>query len=259
MIKVATWNVNSLNVRLPHLLEWLRSAQPDLVGLQEIKLVTEKFPLEEIRAAGYDAIVHGQKTYNGVAILSRPPHTASDMHTQLPGMESDPQSRLIAATYNGVRFINVYIPNGAEVGSDKYTYKLKWLDAFVSYLRGELQRFTKMIVVGDFNIAPEDRDVHDPKAWEGSVLVSPPEREYFQQMLALGLKDSFRLFEQPADSYSWWDYRAAAFVRNHGLRIDHILMSPALAQQCTSCTIDITPRKLERPSDHAPVVTEVNF
>ncbi len=255
-MRIATWNVNSLNVRLPHLSQWLQDAQPDLVGLQEIKLTDDKFPHEPLQQLGYRSIAHGQKTYNGVAILSKLAETPQDIHIHLPGMADDPQSRLIAATYGDVRLINVYIPNGAEVGSDKYAYKLRWLTAFIAYIKDALNTYSKLVVVGDFNIAPEDRDVHDPKAWEGSVLVSPPERAYFMQLLALGLIDSFRLYDQPAESYSWWDYRAAAFVRNRGLRIDHILVSAELAKTCQSCTIDIAPRKLERPSDHTPVITE---
>ena len=256
-MRLATWNVNSLNVRLPHLLDWLSAAQPDILGLQEIKCEAHKFPQDAIAAAGYKAIVHGQKTYNGVAILYKPELSPTDVVTQLPGMEDDPQARFIAATFGDLRFIDVYVPNGAEVGSDKFQYKLKWLTALVRYLKQAIIDYPKLTIVGDFNIAPEDRDVHDPKAWEGSVLVSPQERDYFQQLLSLGLKDSFRLFDQPDQSFSWWDYRAAAFVRNLGLRIDHILVSTQLAQHCHSCVIDITPRKLERPSDHAPVISEI--
>lgn len=256
-MRIATWNVNSLTVRLPHLTQWLQDSQPDLVGLQEIKLTDDKFPHAALQQVGYQCIAHGQKTYNGVAILSKLIETPQDIHTRLPGREDDPQSRLIAASYGEVRLINVYVPNGAEVGSDKYNYKLKWLEAFVTYIKDSLRAYPKVVVVGDFNIAPEDRDVHDPKAWEGSVLVSPPERAYFTQLLATGLTDSFRLFDQPAESYSWWDYRAAAFVRNRGLRIDHILISPALIGKCRSCTIDIAPRKLERPSDHTPVIVDI--
>lgn len=256
-MRLATWNVNSLNVRLPHLLEWLQTNQPDILGLQEIKLETQKFPLEAIEAAGYKAIVQGQKTYNGVAILYKPEYTPATILTQLPGMEDDPQARFIAATFGDVRFIDIYVPNGAEVGSEKFHYKLKWLAALVRYIKQAINDYPKLAIVGDFNIAPEDQDVHDPKAWEGSVLVSPQERDFFQQVLALGLKDSFRLFDQPAQTFSWWDYRAAAFVRNHGLRIDHILLSSLLATQCQSCVIDTTPRKLERPSDHAPVISTI--
>jgi len=257
-MRIATWNVNSLTVRLPHLTQWLQSAQPDLLGLQEIKLTDDKFPHEPLQQLGYHCIAHGQKTYNGVAILSKLAEAPQDIQTRLPGMAEDPQSRLLAATYGEVRLINVYIPNGAEVGSDKFNYKLQWLSAFTAYIKEALRTYPKLVVIGDFNIAPDDRDVHDPKAWEGSVLVSPQERVYFSQLLELGLTDSFRLFEQPVESYSWWDYRAAAFVRNHGLRIDHILISPALTEKCQSCTIDIAPRKLERPSDHTPVIVDIH-
>jgi exodeoxyribonuclease-3 len=255
-MKIATWNVNSLNVRLPHLLDWLKTASPDLLGIQETKTTDDKFPRDAIIAAGYQPICNGQKTYNGVAILSRLSTAPQDMVTQLPDMLDDPQRRLLAATYGDVRMINVYIPNGAEVDSEKYHYKLRWLRALVAYLKTELRNHPKLAIVGDFNIAPEDRDVHDPKSWEGSVLVSPAERECFQQLVSLGLVDSFRLFEQAPELFSWWDYRAAAYPRNHGLRIDHILVSPKLATACQSCHIDPTPRQWERPSDHAPVIAE---
>lgn len=255
-MKIATWNVNSLTVRLPHLLEWLKTATPDLLGLQETKIVDDKFPREAIIAAGYQPIYNGQKTYNGVAILSKLNLEPQELVTQLPGMEDDPQRRVLAATYGDVRLINVYIPNGAEVDSEKYQYKLRWLHALVTYIKVELRSHAKLAIVGDFNIAPEDRDVHDPKAWEGSVLVSPAEREYFQQLLSLGLVDSFRLFEQAPELFSWWDYRAAAYPRNRGLRIDHILVSPQLATSCRSCHIDQAPRQWERPSDHTPVMAE---
>ncbi len=255
-MKIATWNVNSLNVRLPHLLDWLKTATPDLLGIQETKTTDDKFPREAISAAGYQPIYNGQKTYNGVAILSRLNTTPQDIVNQLPGMQDDPQRRLLAATYGDTRLINVYIPNGAEVDSEKYHYKLRWLAALVAFLATELRNHPRLVIVGDFNIAPEDRDVHDPKSWEGSVLVSPAEREYFQQLLSLSLVDSFRLFAQAPELFSWWDYRAAAYPRNHGLRIDHILVSPQLAKSCQSCHIDPVPRQWERPSDHAPVMAE---
>ena len=250
-MKIATWNVNSLNVRLAHLLDWLKTATPDLLGLQETKTTDDKFPREAIIAAGYQPIYNGQKTYNGVAILSRLGVEPKELVSQLPGIEEDPQRRVLAATYGDIRLINVYIPNGAEVDSEKYQYKLRWLAALIAFLKVQLHHHPKLAIVGDFNIAPEDRDVHDPKSWEGSVLVSPAEREYFQQMLALGMTDSFRLFDQAPELFSWWDYRAAAFPRNHGLRIDHILVSAQLAAQCQSCNIDPQPRQWERPSDSA--------
>ena len=254
-MRCASWNVNSLRVRLPQVLDWLESAQPDLVGLQETKSRDDDFPLIDIEAAGYEAVYSGQKTYNGVAILSRLPFKATDIVTDIPGLD-DPQRRILAATYGEIRFINVYVPNGSVVGSDKYTYKLEWLNKLYVYLKQELEHYPKLIVVGDFNIAPEDRDVHDPQAWRGSVLVSQKERQAFQSLLELRLYDSFRLFNAETEHYSWWDYRAAAFRRNRGLRIDHILVSQSLRDSCTACHIDTLPRGWERPSDHAPVYAD---
>ena len=251
-MKLATWNVNSLKVRLPHLLEWLAANPVDVVCLQETKQQDADFPQAELQAAGYHSVFSGQKTYNGVAILSREP--ISDVQYGIPDFE-DEQKRVIAATVGGIRVVCVYIPNGQEVGSDKYQYKLKWLDALTAWLKVELARYPKLALLGDYNIAPEDRDVYDPVAWQGNVLVSEPERAAFHGMLQLGLVDTFRLFEQEDKSYSWWDYRMMAFRRNMGLRIDHILVSSAL--QCKSCHIDKAPRKLERPSDHTPVVAEI--
>ncbi|MDO8989304.1 MAG: exodeoxyribonuclease III [Sideroxyarcus sp.] len=251
-MKIATWNVNSLKVRLPHLLDWLAENPVDAVCLQETKQQDADFPQAELQAAGYHSVFSGQKTYNGVAILSREP--ATDVQYGIPNFE-DEQKRVLAATVNGVRVVCVYIPNGQEVGSDKYQYKLKWLAALTAWLKDELAKHPKLALLGDYNIAPEDRDVYDPVAWQGNVLVSEPERAAFNGLLALGLRDSFRLFEQAEKSYSWWDYRMMAFRRNMGLRIDHILISPGL--QCTSCIIDKAPRKLERPSDHTIVVAEV--
>ncbi|WP_126447661.1 exodeoxyribonuclease III [Sulfuricystis multivorans] len=252
-MKVATWNVNSLKVRLPHLIDWLKAVQPDVVCLQETKTEDAGFPFAEIAAAGYHAIHNGQKTYNGVAILAR--SQAGDIVRELPGFE-DGQKRLLAATVGPVRFICAYMPNGQAVGSAKYAYKLAWLDALARWLGDELRRHPQLALLGDFNIAPEDRDVHDPAVWQGQVLTSEPEREAFRRLIALGLVDAFRLFDQPEKSFTWWDYRMMAFRRNHGLRIDHILVSPELAKRCTACSIDKAPRKLERPSDHAPVVAE---
>ena len=253
-MKFATWNVNSLKVRLPQLLEWLGTRQPDVVCLQETKLQDENFPRDEIAAAGYHVLFSGQKTYNGVALLSK--KEAQDMVDAIPGFP-DPQKRVLAATVGGVRTICIYIPNGQSVDSDKYRYKLDWLAALHAWLEQELARHPKLALLGDYNIAPDERDVHDPKLWEGQVLFSPPEREAMQGLLQLGLADSFRLFEQPEKSYTWWDYRMNAFRRNMGLRIDHILLSKALAESCRSCVIDRDMRKLERPSDHAPVMAEV--
>jgi len=250
-MKLATWNVNSLKVRLPQLLGWMAQARPDVVCLQETKLEDAKFPAREIEAAGYQAAFAGQKTYNGVAILSR--HGVSEVSTGFP----QEQARLIAATVSGTRVVCVYCPNGQAVGSEKYEYKLRWFAELREWLQGELARHSRLAVLGDFNVAPEDRDVHDPKAWEGQVHVSPPERAAFQGLLKLGLEDAFRLFAQPENSYSWWDYRTMAFRRNAGLRIDEILLSAELAKRCTACTIDREPRRLERPSDHAPVIAEL--
>ena len=252
-MKIAAWNVNSLKVRLPHLADWLAKARPDIVCLQELKLEDAKFPRAEIEAAGYRAAFSGQKTYNGVAILART--ALSEVSTGIPGF-ADEQKRVIAATVAGVRSICVYCPNGQAVGSEKFDYKLRWFAALKEYLAAEMARHPQLAVAGDFNIAPEDRDVHDPKAWEGQNLVSEAERAALRAITGLGLKDSFRLFEQPEKMFSWWDYRMLGFRRNAGLRIDHILVSPELASRCISSSIDKEPRKLERPSDHAPVVAE---
>jgi exodeoxyribonuclease-3 len=253
-MKLATWNINSLKVRLPQVVEWLKVNQPDVLCLQETKLQDEFFPVDDIAQAGYRSIFTGQKTYNGVALLGK--ETGEDVCMTLPGLE-DPQKRLIAATYGNVRTICIYVPNGEHVDSEKYTYKLNWLAALNRFLREELARYRKVVLLGDFNIAPEDRDVYDPEAWKGEVLCSEPEREAFRGLLDIGFVDSFRLFEQPEKIYTWWDYRMMAFRRNRGLRIDHILLSREIADSCTACWVDKTPRKLERPSDHAPVSVEL--
>ncbi len=250
MIRFATWNINSLRVRLEHLGQWLAANPVDAIALQELKLPDEKFPRAEIEALGLHAVHFGQKTYNGVAILARDP--PQDVATGIEGYD-DPQRRAIAATVGGIRFVNLYVPNGQEVGSEKYAYKLAWLETLRGWLAGQLKRHPQLLVVGDFNIAPEDRDVHDPAKWEGSVHVSAPEREALAKIAALGFTDLFRRFEQPPKSFSWWDYRMGAFRRDHGLRIDLMLASDALAGRCRACTIDRTPRGWERPSDHAPV------
>ena len=253
-MKIATWNVNSLKVRLPHVLDWLALYQPDVLCLQETKLQDEHFPIEAIAAAGYHALYSGQKTYNGVALLSKQP--GSGIITAIPGFD-DPQKRVLGAIYGDVRVICIYVPNGENVDSEKYQYKLRWLAALTDWIRDMLSQHPKLVLLGDFNIAPEERDVHDPKLWEGQVLFSLPEREAFQKMLNLGLMDSFRLFEQPEKSYTWWDYRMMAFRRNMGMRIDLILLSENLAKICIACVIDKATRKLERPSDHAPVMVEL--
>ena len=252
-MRVTTWNVNSLKVRLPQVLAWLQAHEPDVLCLQETKLEDAKFPVDDIRAAGYHVLHAGQKTFNGVAILSKAPATGAQ--SSIPGFD-DPQKRLLAATVAGVRVVCLYVPNGQSVDSDKYRYKLDWLQQIHRWLAAELAANDRLVVVGDFNIAPDDRDVHDPKTWEGQVLCSKPEREAFQTLLASGLKDSFRLFEQPPLSFTWWDYRMNAFKRKMGLRIDHVLLSHRLADGCRGCAIDIEPRKNERPSDHAPVTAE---
>ena len=294
-MKLATWNVNSLKVRLPHVLDWLAANPVDVLCLQETKQQDEDFPQAELQAAGYHSVFSGQKTYNGVAILSRTP--ASDVQFGIPD-HADEQKRVIAATFpiasgsiakvkqggderttqtvqlarpgvseeanavspmqsDRIRVVCVYVPNGQAVDSDKYYYKLGWLDKLRNWLKEELTRYPKLVVLGDYNIAPEDRDVHDPVVWQGNVLVSEAERIHFQNLIKLGLHDSFRLFDQAEKSFTWWDYRMMAFRRNHGLRIDHILISEPLVAQCKGCVIDRAPRKLERPSDHVPVVVEL--
>ena len=252
-MKIATWNVNSLNVRLPHVLEWLAAQEPDVLVLQEIKQVTEAFPTEALAEAGYQSIANGQKTYNGVAIISRKP--ASDPVLEFPNFE-DPQRRVLAATVDGVRVVDLYIPNGSEVGSEKYAYKLAWLDTLRGFLADEMSRHEKLIVLGDFNIAPADADVHDPEKWGEAILCSPAERQALKELFELGLTDVFRNFEHPEKTFSWWDYRAAGFRRNAGLRIDLILTSAVMTSACTSSYVDREPRAWERPSDHAPVVAE---
>jgi exodeoxyribonuclease-3 len=254
-MQIAAWNVNSLKVRLPQVLDWLAANPVDALCLQELKMTDEVFPLAAIQEAGYHAVFSGQKTYNGVAVLSRSP--VRDVVCGIPGYE-DAQKRVIAVTLDSpqgeVRLVNAYCPNGQAVDSEKYIYKLSWYEAFTEYLKNTLVASPRMAVLGDYNIAPDDRDVHDPAKWAGDILVSPREREAFQALLALGLVDSFRLFEQPEKIFSWWDYRQFSFRRNAGLRIDHILLSTPLAGACTASVVDKAPRKLEQPSDHAPVV-----
>jgi exodeoxyribonuclease-3 len=254
-LTLATWNVNSLKVRLPHLLDWLATHRVDIVCLQETKLVDENFPVAALAEAGYAAAFAGQKTYNGVALLTRRETMpeAIDVVAALPGLE-DPQKRLLGATVGAIRVVCAYFPNGQSVDSEKYDYKLRWIAALNAWLRTEMARHPRLALAGDFNIAPEDRDVHDPKAWAGQVLFSEPEKQAFRDLIALGFADSFRLFEQPERSYTWWDYRMQAFRRKMGLRIDHVLLSTALAPHCTACSIDVEPRRREQPSDHAPVI-----
>ena len=256
-MKIATWNVNSLKVRLPHLLDWLATSQVDVVCLQELKCEDKSFPVAELEAAGYNSVFNGQKTYNGVAILARTETCGeiAEVQRNIPGFE-DEQRRIIAATIKDVRVVCGYFPNGQAVGSEKFEYKLRWLTALTDWLREELAQHPKLVLAGDYNIAPEDRDV--TAEWHDEIHVSVPERDAFRGLVALGMTDAFRLFEQPEKLYSWWDYRMMAFRRNVGLRIDHLLVSIPLRDAVRSCVIDKAPRKLERPSDHAPVIVEID-
>lgn len=256
MLKLASWNVNSLKVRLEQVLNWLDETNTDILALQETKLTDENFPAQIFTKKGFHISFIGQKTYNGVAIISRYPMT--DIEMIIPDFE-DPQRRFLAATIGELRLINLYVPNGSSVDSDKYPYKLQFLEKIKAYIEAQMQMHSKLAVVGDFNIAPEDIDVHDPVLWQGNVLVSPPERQAFQELLALGLIDSFRHKAKDEIAYSWWDYRQAAFRRNLGLRIDHILLSQHLNDFCKQSQIDKAPRKLERASDHAPVWVELDI
>jgi exodeoxyribonuclease-3 len=257
ILKLATWNVNSLGVRQPQLLDWLAANPVDALVLQETKLTDDKFPAAEIEAAGWQVAWFGQKTYNGVALLSRA-GAPTAVVKNIPGF-ADEQARVIAGTVDGVRVIGAYFPNGQAPDSEKFTYKMAWLQALRDWVRSELAAHARLVLMGDFNIAPEDRDVHDPVLWAGQTHCTPQEREHFRELIALGLVDAFRLFEQPPKSWSWWDYRNLAFRKNQGLRIDHILVSEALKPTVSACTIDKLPRKNERPSDHAPVVVELSL
>ena len=253
---IATWNVNSLKVRLPHVLEWLASNQVDVLALQETKIQDPNFPVKEIAAAGYEVVFSGQAAYNGVAILSRLP--AQDIIVALPGQD-DPQRRVLGATIGPIRVLNLYVPNGESITSTKYQYKLGWLANLAALVSVELVNHSHLVILGDFNIAPGDDDVYDPGEWFGQVLFSEPEKAALQSILDLGLVDCFRLHPQAPKSFSWWDYRMNAFQRNRGLRIDHILASKAMAGHCIRCVIDKGPRALERPSDHTPVIAEFNL
>ncbi len=253
--KIASWNVNSLRVRLPQVLTWLKAEQPDVLALQETKVTDDLFPLQAFLDAGYQAIFTGQKTYNGMALLSKT--SLRDVVKVISPLNPE-EKRVLGASFGKVRIWNVYVPNGESVDSNKYPYKLDWLDHLHDFLSKELKAHPELILLGDFNIALEQRDVHNPERWEGKVLFSGPERAKLQALLALGLQDCFRLQEQPEKSFSWWDYRLNAFKRNMGLRIDLILASKVLAKKCVRCSIDKAPRSAERPSDHAPVVAEFN-
>jgi len=252
MFKIATWNVNSLRVRLPQVLDWLQNHQPDVLCLQETKVPDELFPVQAFAERGYHAVFSGQKTFNGVATLTRMPAETEVISTDFPDHD-DSQKRVLCAKINDICILNVYVPNGSEVGSDKYAYKLEWLSRLRAYSSVLVGRFRECIVLGDFNIAPADRDVHDPEEWSGKILCSDAERQAYSRLLDTGLKDCFRIFPQPDGSFTWWDYRAAGFRRNRGLRIDHILASVPMAKRCTECRIDSKPRSQPRPSDHAPV------
>ncbi len=254
-MKIVSWNVNSLNVRLPHLQQWLAAFAPDIVALQETKLEDPRFPDTALAEAGYRSVFAGQKTYNGVAILSRDP--AQNVQVGIPGFE-DEQKRVIAATVGGLRIIDLYVVNGQDVGTDKYAYKLRWLDAAHAWVQDELSRYPDLIVLGDFNIAPEARDTHDPAIWnDNHILTSTAERDALKRLQALGLHDAFRLFPQEENAFSWWDYRQAGFRRNLGLRIDLTLISDSLRARCTAAGIDREPRTWDRPSDHAPAWVEL--
>ena len=255
-MQLATWNVNSLTVRLPQVIDWLATQPVDVLVLQETKTTDDKFPREAIEAAGYQVAFFGQKTYNGVALLSRAPH--GDVVKNIPNFDDD-MARVIAATVNGVRVVGAYFPNGQAPDSDKFVYKMRWLTALREWLRDELTRHPQLVLMGDFNITVDDRDVYDPVALKDTIHCTVEERQHFQGLIDLGLHDAFRLFDQPEKSYSWWDYREFAFRRNRGLRIDHILVSAALQAKTTACSIDKAPRKNERPSDHTPVVVTIDL
>jgi exodeoxyribonuclease-3 len=252
-MKIASWNVNSLRVRLPHVLDWLSENQPDMLALQETKMIDDQFPLDDIRQAGYEVSYAGQKTYNGVAIISK--NSQQDVVTDVPDLD-DPQRRILAATIDDVRLLNLYVVNGQEVGSEKYEWKLHWLEKVSDYIETQLEEHKRFVVVGDFNIAPADEDTWDPEVWKDRILCSVPERQALQRLLDMGLSDTFRIFDHEADTFSWWDYRAAGFRRNRGLRIDLILSNLNMKETCTASYVDKAPRRLERPSDHAPVVAE---
>jgi exodeoxyribonuclease-3 len=255
-MKIVSWNVNSLNVRLPHVIAFCEYAEPDVLALQEIKMTDENFPAEALKEIGYECAWSGQKTYNGVAVLSR--QSLADPVTDVPGLD-DPQRRILAVTVGDVRVINLYVVNGSEVGSDKYEYKLKWLQHVTNYVETQLAEHKNVVVLGDFNIVPEDRDIYDPEEWHEKILCSTPEREALQKIMDLGLTDTFRMFDQVDRSFSWWDYRAAGFRRDLGMRIDLVLASKAMAERCAAASIDKEPRRQERPSDHTPVIAEFNM
>ncbi|OGT37211.1 MAG: exodeoxyribonuclease III [Gammaproteobacteria bacterium RIFCSPHIGHO2_12_FULL_38_14] len=254
--KIATWNVNSLRVRLPHVLAWIGDVQPDVLALQEIKVPDAEFPFDAFVDAGYTAVFAGQRTYNGVAILSRKKPT--EVINDFPNFH-DPQRRILAITLGQLRILNLYVPNGENVLSEKYQYKLAWLNELNRFLQSESKSYSQLIVLGDFNIAPQEIDVHDPKRWEGQVLFSQKERDAFHKILEVGFEDCYRKYSPSAQKFTWWDYRLNAYKRNLGLRIDHILANKPLSSLCKKCYIDEAPRAWERPSDHAPVIAEFNL
>ncbi|MCB2069264.1 MAG: exodeoxyribonuclease III [Ottowia sp.] len=253
-MRITTWNINSLNARLQHALDWLAANPVDVLALQELKLTDDKFPHDALREAGYEAAVFGQKTYNGVALLAR--GAVADVTRNIPGF-ADESARVIAGTVEGpggpLRLVNGYFVNGQAPGTEKFEYKMSWLRALRDWLREELATHPRLVLLGDFNIAPEDRDSYDPVGLAETIHHTTEERDHFRKLLGLGLTDAFRLFEQPEKSYSWWDYRMLGYQKNRGLRIDHILVSEALLPQVKACSIDRTPRKWPKPSDHAPV------
>ena len=255
-MKIASWNVNSLRVRLPQVIDWLKTEQPDVLALQETKTTDDQFPAEAFDEIGYHVSYSGQKTYNGVAIISK--EQVEDIVTDIPDLD-DPQRRIMAASYGQVRILDLYVVNGSEVGSDKYDYKLDWLEKVRAYIQEDKKQHEHYVVLGDFNIAPDDRDVHNPESWHERILCSTPERNALKAILDLGFKDSFRLFDQKEKIFSWWDYRGGGFDQNMGLRIDLILSSDSLSDKCQSSYVDVEPRKLDRPSDHAPVVAEFSI
>jgi exodeoxyribonuclease-3 len=254
-LKLATWNVNSITARLPLALRWLTEAQPDVLCLQETKCTDDKFPAEAFAEAGYKSLSFGQRTYNGVAILSRA--AGKDVQRGFPDDTADAPARLLAATIEGVRVVNVYIPNGAFVGSDKYAFKLEWMKRLREFFDSRYKTSEPVLLCGDFNVAPEEIDVHDPGLWEGKVLFSEPERAALDEIKRWGFVDAFRLHNSEGKQFSWWDYRAGGFRRNHGLRIDHIWTTKSLAERTKTALIDKEPRAWERPSDHTPVIVEI--
>ncbi|MCX7545378.1 exodeoxyribonuclease III [Marinicella gelatinilytica] len=255
-MKIASWNVNSLKVRLPQVLEWLQQEQPDVLALQETKLTDDVFPIAGITEAGYQVVFSGQKTYNGVAIIAK--NKPQDIITDIDGLD-DPQRRIIAATIEDIRVVNLYVVNGQAPGTEKFAYKLNWLEKVTDFLNQQLDEFQNVIVLGDFNIAPDDRDVHDPEYWHEKILCTTEERNALSAILNLGFQDTFRLLHDEGGFYSWWDYRMNKFARGMGLRIDLILAADELSETLQAAYIDVEPRKNERPSDHTPVVAEFDW